>query len=111
MIMAENFYRLSLEKKRERLKALLEQMKDADEIFRRFLNIVNDDKVQEATLDVLYNDIMMFAESVNEYKRTKSVSALNKAQSYLQNLYQLEQESRKQDEKDLAKIEDMFQTI
>ncbi len=105
----EEFYNLPLEKKREKLELMIEQMKDSDDIFPKLLSKIP--TMPETSMFVLYHDIMMFANAITEYKRTKNTAALTKAASYLEKIHLLEEEQKKQDQKDIENIENMFATM
>ncbi len=107
----QEFYALPVEKKKKKLEVMLEQLKNSDEIFMKFLQKIQKKDVSEATLNVLYSDIMKFSEAIKEYAKTKSTASLEKAKTYLDKMRLLEQEDRKKDMQDVENMEQMFQTM
>jgi len=105
----EEFYNLAIEKKREKLTIMIEKIKDSDSIFSKLLPKIS--TMPETSIFVLYYDIMMFADAINEYKRTKNTKELQRSQSYLEKMHMLEEEQKRQDQKDTENIENMFTMI
>jgi hypothetical protein len=104
----QNFSDLSFDDKKIRLKVMLDQLKNSDEIFGKILTVITTKNVTEDYLDKVYADIMNFATALQSYSKNKDQAQLTKAQTALQSLYALEAESRKQDEIDIKAIEASF---
>jgi len=104
----KSFYDLDFNGKKERLAAMLTQLKDSDSVFADLFQILTTKKVEESYLDVLYGDIMNYASAIKAYEKTKDKAQLDKAQTYLQQLHELEEESKKQDAKDIQALDSML---
>lgn len=105
------FQWLSLEQKQEKLLSILRELQDKNDVFAALLTKVSNTIPNEATLTVIYYDIMMFGEAILAYNTTKNESSLSKAEEYMQKLLQREQQERLANDQDLAQMESLLQNM
>ncbi len=109
--MIQWFNSLSTEEKREKLLAVLHELQDSNEIFSSLFTKLSDSSPNDATLVVIYYDIMMFGQAIEEYNKSQDASSLSKAEQYMQNLLKREQQDRLTDAQDIEKMEDLLENI
>lgn len=107
----KSFQSLTTQEKQEKLVVVLNELKDSNQVFSSLLAKVSNTIPNDATLIVMYYDIMMFWQAIEEYNKTKDITSLSKAEEYMQALLKREQQDRLTDEKDIEKMEDLLQNI
>lgn len=105
------FTKLSTQDKQEKLISMLDALKDSDVVFSSLLEKVSTSEPQDATLTVMYYDVMMFGQAIEAYQETKNITMLNKSEQYMNKLLAREQQERLENDKDIKTLESLLETI
>ena len=109
--MIQWFTSLSIEEKQKKLLTILEALQSSNEVFSSLLAKVSNSLPNDATLIVIYHDVMMFGQAIEEYNTKQDATSLSKAEQYMQELLRREQQDRLHDEEDINRMEDLLQDI
>ena len=106
-----SFRELTTQQKQDKLVSVLQWLQDRDSVFASLLQKVSHDEPNDDTLLVLYYDIMMFAQAVENYNTSQDESALKQGQVYMQKLRDREKQEQIATAEELAHIESELENI
>lgn len=91
----QEFSKLTFEKQKEKLIAMLEQIKDSDPMFLDlFALLQKGENLDSDFLIGIYQDIMEFGQAIQTYNKTQQQTALSSIQNKIQEMHEREAKER-----------------
>ena len=103
----ENFSKLTFEKQKEKIIAMLSELRDDEWFFQEVLRIVQEnDKITSEILVWIYQDILQFAEDIKKINREWQLATIERLKIKIDRLKEQERIEREQENPD-ALLEDI----